>query len=125
MTEKRTLKKLENDNFLLTIDNEENKHHQDKMYTKDELKETYTGLKMQLNQHKIKLSQTVKAVNNTKIVLTKEEEELREKMNNIGKFVEYDKHLQQQKFEKADIDLFNNHIKEIERAIPELTRKNK
>lgn len=124
MSEKRTLKKIDNNEFVLIIEHEDQKYTQKKGYTKNELKENYDGLKNNLNQISHGLMTAKKELKQLggAVKFTKDEEKIKKtliKIKNAEKTDELITRIENLTKQQKD---FKGWIKEIEVAIPELTR---
>ena len=106
--------------FLKTFD-KENDLKTEKGYKKEELKEIHDGLKSQLAQLNMAISQGQKAL--VKVELSKEEEKIANMIEKATAFVNYKKQAEQLMKQKADRDLFKGQLSEIEKSVPELLRK--
>lgn len=119
----RELKKVDDNNFLLVVNDHDNRHRSEKGYKREELREIYDSLKLQLDQIVIALRENNKKLAELKVDITPEEEKLLALMEKAAKKGEYDKIKQQVDEQVKDREMFKKQIEEIKLSIPEVTRK--
>ena len=121
----RELKKISDNQYMLYMDDEENRLHQEKGYSKHELKEAYESLKLNLMQTKQALDAAKKNAKSMKVELTEEEERILELMEKASKQSKYKELAQQIEGQEKDYEMYKSQMKEIETAIPEVLRSKK
>lgn len=122
---KRELQKISDNQYKLVMDDEENRHYQEKGYSKHELKEAYSSLKLQYDQLTHSINAGKKNLESLKVDLTPEEEKMLVLMNKAAKKDQYNKLKEQIDAQTKDFDMYKEQMREIETAIPELKRGGK
>lgn len=124
MTEKRELKKISEYKFVLEIVDKEKGQTKTQTFTRKELKETYDRLQMQKAQWLMGKRDTEKKLAALGNVTETDELKRFIKLSELaGKLVEKQKFEEHLKNIASDFDMFNDQIKELEIAIPELKRE--
>ena len=123
MGTKRQLKKISDKQYMLIMDDDENRLHTEKGYAKHELTEAYAGVRSQMLQLEQAIAQGKKHLEKNKVNLTKEEEKMLAVIEKATKKVEYDKQKEILDKQLVDYNSYKEQMKELETAIPELLRK--
>ena len=121
----RTLTKISENQYMLSMDDVENRLHQEKGYSKHELKEAYESLKLNTMQTKQSLEASKKSAAAVKVVITPEEKKMLDIMEKAAKHVEYQKLEKQIIQQEKDYNMYSSQMKEIEMAIHEVKRAKK
>ena len=122
MNEKRTLKKINEKEYELRIDNEENKYYQRKIYEKDQLKENYHYLKTQLQNLEFNIKGHKNQLKQLDVKFSKDELKIKDVVEKVLKNTQADKlKMELDKFED-DMQLLKKQCSEIEVAVPEVLR---
>ena len=123
--EQRELKKINNKEYLLVIDDEENKLRTEKGYAKDELKEIFLSMKVQRSNLIARRNILEKQIGKLDVEETPALKEFKEKLITAQKLAEKDKLEGELKMVKADIKQNNEQLLEISKSVPEITRGKK
>jgi len=125
MSVERKLKKISENEFLLVVNDKENRHLSEKGYNRDELREIYDSLKLQYEQMRMALRENNKKLAGLKVDISDKEKELLELMEKATKHNQYLELQKQVDKQAEDRDTFKKQMKEIEQAVPEVLRKKK
>lgn len=119
----RELKQVSENEFLLVVNDLDNRHKSEKGYNRQELRDIYDGLKVQYDQMKLALRDNNRLLAQNKVEITPEEKKLLDLMEKAAKHNEYLKIEKQVAEQKKDVETFERQMKEILTKIPEVSRK--
>lgn len=120
----RTLTKRGN-NYLLRMEDNENKLITEKIYTKEQLKDVYRGLKMQQSRNGIQRAEVIKNLSKLDVKDTPKLRDFIETLEAAQKLQQKQKLEDQLKLVEADTKTFDDQLKEVKTAIPEIGRMSK
>lgn len=121
-TMSRELIKVNDHDFKLVMKDEVNRHYQEKYWSKEELKDNYKSVKLNLDQTNHSLAAAKKNLDSLEVTLTPEEEKILLILQKAVKRDQYDKLKLQYEQQLKDRDMYASQVKELEKAIPELKR---
>ena len=123
MKEDSELKKISEDEFYLVINRPDSKWYQEKGYSKQELKDNYELIDSQVTQlrHNLKkINDDIKKLNIKE--LSEEEKKFKALFKKMKSLESYDKLVVDKENIESQLSLFEDQLKEISLAVPEVKR---